>query len=145
MRRVSLCYTPIIFLPPAQMCCALVWWLIWIIGAMFIVSQYSDETQPHGPFTYDVAKGTTTVPGKCTGGWPTGGIWLDEATAASYGVPPAEPKVFSERSRRSYTRYLYATTLSVLDKGKGGLFLEFSTVVHLRRQVGRTYYRIHPR
>ena len=71
----------VLCIPILQIFVAMLWWLIWISGAMYIVSQYGDSTLPHGPFTKDVAAGTENTPGVCTGGWPNGGWFLDERLA----------------------------------------------------------------
>merc|ERR1719387_2440588 len=68
-----------IFIPVAQIVVAIIWWVIWIFVAIFLVSQVPDTyIENPGPHTYNTAWGTKTTPGECTNKWPTGYAWKNE-------------------------------------------------------------------
>merc|ERR1719221_879374 len=59
----------------AQTLLALLWCAFWFICAAFLLSQVPDSVVPSGFFTYSEAAGNETVPGLCTGSWPSGSAW----------------------------------------------------------------------
>lgn len=62
----------IILVPVAQILVAIVWWIIWIFAAVFIVSQVPDGYIEQGPWTYLEAMGDKDTPGQCNNKWPAG-------------------------------------------------------------------------
>jgi solute carrier family 44 protein 1 (choline transporter-like protein)/choline transporter-like protein 2/4/5 len=62
----------IIAVPVVQILIAIVWWIIWIFCAVFVVSQVPDGYIERGPFTYLEAEGNKDTPGQCTNKWPAG-------------------------------------------------------------------------
>ena len=74
----------IIFLPVWQILVCMIWWLVWLIGAMHIVSQFDDDSAPKDAFTYDKAAGTATEPGECCKG--TGCYVLRARKGIAYSV-----------------------------------------------------------
>jgi hypothetical protein len=70
----------IIFLPVVQTFAAMIWWLIWLVCAMFIMATIPAEDVPNGIYTYDEAYGTDDTAGICTGDANSGGFFKDTLT-----------------------------------------------------------------
>jgi len=81
-----------LLLPIVQSIVGIVWTLLWMLAASFLLSQVPDSYTPTGYFaTYAEAWGTVNpcaiwetgdhcvaTPGKCTDKWPTGSVWKDD-------------------------------------------------------------------
>jgi hypothetical protein len=71
----------IITVPVVQILAAIVWWIIWLFAAIFIVSQVPDGYLEQGPWTYLEALGDKDTAGKCNGRWPTGFAYQNQSRA----------------------------------------------------------------
>ncbi|CAE7308289.1 slc44a5 [Symbiodinium natans] len=119
---VFVVHTPaILVLPAVQALLAGLWTLVWGLSAAFLLSQVPDTYVPKNAFvTYAEAFGTADVPGKCTGTWPTGGVWKDEENCEMVnGTIPAcwrcsQPRYgFDWRFAVSFFVYLWNNALNI--------------------------------
>jgi hypothetical protein len=78
----------IVLVPVLQILCAMVWWAIWMVVAVFLVSQVSTDVDAElkAQYTYLEAYGddANEVAGKCTGSWPTGFEFLQPYNMGNY-------------------------------------------------------------
>ncbi|CAD7940129.1 unnamed protein product [Amoebophrya sp. A120] len=85
----------IILLPPIQAVVALLWFLVWMIVALYVLSSIDNtDTSKSGPYTLVGAAGTndckfwdfgcTDTPGACNDEWPTGDYFYDEGVANTF-------------------------------------------------------------
>lgn len=78
----------VIFVPIVQALCAMLWTVFWAFCASFILSQVTKGYVPTDSYkSYAIAYGTETVPGMCTGSFPTGYVWKDEGDLTANGDP----------------------------------------------------------
>jgi len=76
----------VLLVPIAQALVGVLWILTWFASASFLLSQVPADYTPTASYgSYAEAYGTEDTPGKCTDKWPTGGVWRDEACAATPG------------------------------------------------------------
>lgn len=78
----------VIFVPILQIVVAFVWWALWIICALYAISNTTkryEKMNEGGPFTwceahgadYGSGCGVEKIVGKCTGVWPAAPVWKD--------------------------------------------------------------------
>jgi hypothetical protein len=78
----------ILGVPVSQMILAVIWVLLWVVGASFLLSQVPEGYTPTEAFaTYAEAYGTTDDPGKCTDKWPQGIVWKYQGDPSSANDP----------------------------------------------------------
>lgn len=99
----------VLIVPIVQALLGVVWCLLWMLSASFLLSQVPDSYTPKGGFTtYEEAYGTTSscafwetgdhcgaTPGKCNDKWPTGFVWKDSDCGT--GAVPACWKCYPPR------------------------------------------------
>lgn len=111
----------VIFVPVIQVLLCIGWAFAWFYSAAFLLSQVPDGYIPTtGYETYAEAFGTADTPGKCTGKWPTGGVWKDElnceaGTDLIYKCWKCYPPryTFDVRFAISFFQYLWQNALLI--------------------------------
>jgi hypothetical protein len=78
----------VIFVPIVQVLTALIWCMLWVICAVFLVSQVPDGYTPTDYYsTWNEAAGTADTAGKCTDTAIPGFAWVDEGLPLSANNP----------------------------------------------------------
>jgi hypothetical protein len=79
----------VILVPILQNLIGIIWILLWVFCATFLLSQVAEDNVPTQAYaTYDQAYGTSDDSGACTDAWPAGGVWLDEFSVECTGTAP---------------------------------------------------------
>lgn len=100
----------ILFVPVAQIGVSAIYWLIWLIVALHVLSSVDSEgnafvpVAPTGPFSQEKAEGTFFTPGECTANYPPGSSFYDEYTAYTYvGGDPSAKRLAVANTQCTYS------------------------------------------
>eukprot|EP00928_Gymnodinium_smaydae_P038764 TRINITY_DN26656_c0_g10_i1.p1 TRINITY_DN26656_c0_g10~~TRINITY_DN26656_c0_g10_i1.p1 ORF type:complete len:915 (+),score=199.31 TRINITY_DN26656_c0_g10_i1:204-2948(+) len=114
----------VVMIPVGQAIVGIIWLLVWALCAAYLFSKVPDGVVPTESYaTYAEAFGTSTVPGKCTGAWPTGEVYrsygdmtsTNDPCSGNLGVAPAVPKCWKCAPPRyaidAYSAYAFFSLL----------------------------------